>query len=43
MGRGMTVGQVGDNAMMGRGRNEGSSFLAFAKILVNTSKIQLLP
>jgi hypothetical protein len=43
MGRGMAVGQVGDNAMMGRGRNEVSSFLVFAKILVNTSKIQLLP
>jgi hypothetical protein len=43
MGRGMAVGQVEDDVMMGRGRNEVSSFLVFAKILVSISKIQLLP
>jgi hypothetical protein len=35
MGQGMDVGQVEDDAMMGRVRNEVSSFLEFATSLVN--------
>jgi hypothetical protein len=34
----MVVGQVEDDAMMVRGRNEVSLFLVFAKILVNMLK-----